>query len=359
MVVFLLLIGALCLYKLKLPIAKSIGSGYENGIFSDYMSIEKTASIKGIFILIVFLSHAVGYFTIGTSLPDRAFSFIVINLIGQSMVAVFMFYSGYGVMLSIDKKGSNYVKSIPAKRFFKVLLHFDIAVLIYYLIGIAMHKGYGFTEFLISLTGWGSVGNSNWYIFDILVLYLITYVSFMAARNNKKFGIILNIILCTAFAVFLKYTKGDSWWYDTVLCYPAGMLFYYAKPLFERLLQRSKWIYWAVLIALLGAFAVSYKFSEYYILLFARHILFAFIVVMITMKFSINNKILNFFGTHLFSIYILQRIPMMILSYYGFDNKYLFVLVSLVLTIPICLGFDWLIAKLDSVIFKKRSLVKE
>lgn len=359
MIIFLLLIGALCLYNLKLPIAKSISSGYDNGIFSDYMSIEKTASIKGIFILIVFLSHASGYLILGTSLPDRAFSLIVGGLIGQSMVAIFMFYSGYGVMLSIDKKGSDYIKSIPAKRFLKVLLHFDIAVLIFYIISIVMHKGYGFTQFLISLTGWEAVGNSNWYIFDILVLYLITYVSFIFARNNKKLGIILNIILCAAFVGFLKYTKGDIWWYDTVLCYPAGMLFYYAKPEFEKLLQRSKWIYWTVLIVLLGAFAVSYKFSEYSILLFARHILFTIIVVMVTMKFSINNKILNFFGTHLFSIYILQRIPMNILSDFGFNNKYLFVLVSFALTIPICLGFDWAIAKLDSVIFKNKSIAKK
>lgn len=359
MIIFLIIIGALCLYKLKLPIAKSIRSGYENGIFGDYMSIEKTASIKGVFILIVFLSHAAGYLTLGNSLPDRTFSRIVGDLIGQSMVAVFMLYSGYGVMLSIEKKGRDYVKSIPAKRFFRVLLHFDIAVLIYYAISIAMHKEYGFTQFLISLTGWSAVGNSNWYIFDILVLYLITYVSFIAARNNKRLGIILNLILCAVFVGLLKYTKGDFWWYDTVLCYPAGMLFYYAKPKFELLLQRSKWIYWAVLIALLGAFAVSFKFSEYDIFLFARHILFAILVVMVTIKFSINNRILNFFGTHLFSIYILQRIPMNILSYYGCDNKYLFVFISFVLTIPICLGFDWAIAKLDSVIFKNRSLAKK
>lgn len=358
MIIFLLIIGALCLYKLKLPVKKSIDSGYDNGIFSDYMSVEKTTSIKGIFILIVFLNHVVSYFTLEESFLDQSYYIIVGKIIGQSMVSLFMFYSGYGVMLSIDKKGSDYVKSIPAKRFLKVLLHFDIAVLIYYIISIAMHKETGVIQLLVSLTGWESVGNSNWYIFDILVLYLITYISFTAARNNKKLGIILNIILCAAFVVLLKYTK-DYWWYDTVFCYSVGMLFYYAKPKIESVFQSSKWMYWAALIVVLGAFAVSYKFRGNIICMFARHILFAIIVVMGTMKFSINNKILNFFGRHLFSIYILQRIPMIVLSYFEFDNKYLFILISFALTILICLGFDWVIAKLDSVIFKNKSLAEK
>lgn len=356
MIIFVAVIALICLYNLKLPLKKNSTVGYEKGIFNDYMSLEKTTSIKGIFILIVFISHSLSYLTMSSSILDTSGKLIVSQLLGQAMVAPFLFYSGYGVMLSIDKKGKDYIRSIPTKRFLKVLVHFDIAVLLFLILALFTSKELNVAKVLLSFTGWDSVGNSNWYIFDILVLYLITYISFLLGSKNKFVGLAINIVLCGVLVIVLRHTK-QVHWYDTIMCYPVGMLFYMVKPKFNEIIKKHNVIYWLLFVVCVGALGVSVKLGGT-MMSMIKNVVFALFVVLITMKFSINNTILNFCGKHLFSIYILQRIPMNILSYLGFDNKYLFVIISIVATIPLAIAFDFAMAKLDLLMFKSKKTIK-
>jgi hypothetical protein len=348
LIAFFVIIALLCLYRIKLFIPKSNGSTL---IFDDYMSVEKSTSIKGIFILIVFLSHSDDYLTLSSSTLDTTFS-LVMSIIGQAMVSMFLFYSGYGVIYSINKKGVGYVKSMPVNRILKTLFNFDIVILLYFIVENILGNRFGIVKLLLSFIGWDSVGNSNWYIFDILILYLITYISFIIARKNKNLGVVLTLALSCVAIVVLHFTK-QSWWYDTILCYPAGMIFFLMKDNVDNWINKSKINYWIVLALLLVAFAISYKFAYVLVISFVKNVIFAFLVVFVTMKFGINNKILNFFGKHLFSIYILERIPMLILSNYGVSNKYLFVILSFILTLIISIPFDYLINKVDNWLFKK------
>ncbi|MBR5505641.1 MAG: hypothetical protein IKV73_04980 [Clostridia bacterium] len=62
----------------------------------DYLSRDVTTSIKWIFILMVFFSHFNSYVQY-TEWLARIYT-IPFHLIGQGMVTMFLFYSGYGVM---------------------------------------------------------------------------------------------------------------------------------------------------------------------------------------------------------------------------------------------------------------------
>lgn len=354
MIIFVAIIGVLCLYKIQLPIAKL--QGYKNGFFEDYMSLEKTTSIKGIFILIVFIQHAMSYLVVDNNIFDKVGYILINDIISQSMVSCFLLFSGYGVMMSIDKKGYQYIKNIPRKRVLKILIHFDIAILLFYVVGLALGKNIDPIQLIVSLTGWESIGNSNWYIFDILILYLLTFISFIVFKNKKIVGLIVNVMLCGILLLVLREFK-DLWWYDTILCYPAGMIFYYLKPYLDNILMKNKALYWIAMVVLFIVLVISFKFKSYFLALVIKNVVFAITVVFITMKFSINNKILYFLGKHLFSIYILQRIPMILLSQLGLNsNNYLFVLLSFVVTLIISLIFDYLMNKFDSLIFKDKSV---
>lgn len=305
--------------------------------------------------MIVLLSHASSYLTLDGSLLDSSFNFIVGNLISQSMVSLFLFYSGYGVMLSIDKKGETYVKSIPFKRVLKVLLHFDIAVILYLIVDIIIGEKVGIKEFALSLLGWDSIGNSNWYIFDILVLYLLTYVSFIIFKNNKGIGLAINVVLCGVFTIVMHQLK-NVWWYDTVMCYAVGMIYYPAKPAIDNFVKKNKIFYWLLLLVTLGATVICFSFRDNLCFLILKHIFFTLTIVVVTMKFNINNKILIFLGTHLFSIYILQRLPMIVMSNLGVENKYLFVILSIAVTIPLALLFDFAVGKIDKKVFSQKKI---
>ena len=99
---------------------------------NDYLSPEKTTTIKGIFIVLVFFSHFNSYVMYSNTLDNVYVK--IIGYVGQAMVAPFLFYSGYGVMEQITKKGNSYIKSIPIKRFLVTMIKFDLAVFLFYII---------------------------------------------------------------------------------------------------------------------------------------------------------------------------------------------------------------------------------
>lgn len=56
----------------------------------------------------------------------------------QLVVVMFLFYSGYGVGESFKRKGDGYVKSMPRHRILATLLNFDVAVIVFILLGLAL-----------------------------------------------------------------------------------------------------------------------------------------------------------------------------------------------------------------------------
>lgn len=145
----------------------------------DYLGREQCESVKGIFILLVFFSHFMGYV--------RQTGGVAFDMpLGQLIVTLFLFYSGYGVMESIRTKGAAYVREMPKRRILTTLLNFDIAVLAF--IGVDLLLGQSLTakQCLLSLVAWDSVGNSNWYIFVILLCYVAAWMTRDALKCHER-----------------------------------------------------------------------------------------------------------------------------------------------------------------------------
>lgn len=350
MIIFFAVIGILCLYRISVPVLP--GKAPANGnYYTDYLSVEKTNAMKGVFILIVFLNHSCDYYHLSSNIFDFSYRYLL-GTIGQSMVVPFLLYSGYGIMLSIEKKGQAYVNGIPYKRFFKVLLHFDIAICLFALTDRITHHPFTLKTFLLSLTGWEDIGNSNWYICVMLCLYLATFLAFSLFRKNRRAGLAFLFALCIGMMVIF-YRYKYTCWYDTLLCYPFGMLWYYIHKPVEEWLCKSRLRYYLILIALLAGIFVFIFIIKGHFFTIVRHLLFALAFLMMTMRFSINNKILVFFGKNLFALFILQRIPMIFLQYFGITNPYLFVVLSFVFTVLLAIAFQFCLGKLDNHLFRQ------
>lgn len=79
---------------------------------------------------------------------------------------------------------------------------------------------------------------------------------------------------------------------------------------------------------------------------------FVAVVVLFTMKVSVSSHIFTWFGEHVFSVYMLQRIPMIIFSDLGFaQNKYMFLVICIISTILLADLFDRYIGKKIKQIF--------
>lgn len=281
----------------------------------DYLSKEQCNSIKGIFILMICLTHSMQYIKAsGYSFSGiDALTLIITKYIGQLVVVMFLFYSGYGVALQIRNKGEQYVRQMPRRRILKTLVNFDIAVCFFILLALLLSRPLSISQVLLSFIAWDSVGNSNWYIFIIILCYILTYIANRISNSNIVAGLIWVLCILTMFQ--LSYVKeSEKWWYDTILAYPAGYYFAGYRNHIEKWLKQY---YIFALLALVAVFVYLHHYFPYSYRGLPKNIMgitFALIVVMITMKISIGNKWLQWCGTNLFPLYIYQRIPMIALS---------------------------------------------
>lgn len=310
----------------------------------DYLSVPKTTSIKGIFAILILLSHvrSYGVFTAGTDLGSTA-----LTMLGQMIVVMYFFYSGYGISEQYRNKGDDYFRAFPKRRILKTLFHFDVAVLLFIILQLALGNYFTASEYLQSLIGWTSVGNSNWFVFDILVLYSFTWIAFRACSYFKARETVLCFFisfLTLSFWVFLcHFRAGQEWWMDTIVAFPLGFWYSNVKICVDRVLKKyfliaflpaALWILWRLFVGI-DAFGIA-------------AIIFALGVVGITSKVSIDNKVLRWLGTNCFEIYILQRLPMILLASFGFQNNgVLFMILTMLFTFIIAEAFHRCLITVD------------
>lgn len=353
MILFVLILGMILIKDAEIADSHTFSK--------DYMSIDNTNIIKGVFVLLVLLGHAVTYVKMD-GVFDQSYLAMKEHL-HQMVVSVFFLYSGYGMMKSILKKGYGYIKGIPFKRFLIVLLNFDIAIGLYLLVWFFLGKTYDIKTILFSLVGWESVGNSNWYMFAIFGLYILMYLSFLLLRWCEKKGAIyvgtLLFTVLTMLFVWWEIRMGlPNWYYNTMILMPVGCWYALLQKPIEKIVMKNDYTYALIGVCLFVGYWFSYdkRWSGGIEKYTVWAIFFVAVVVFLTMKVSFRSKVLSWFGEHVFSIYILQRIPMILLSRSGLaaQNRYGFILGVLVITMFLALVFDYLVGKLDQQILKWR-----
>lgn len=317
----------------------------------------QTTTINGFFILLVTMSHLSSYtkdFPFLDSIVIR-----LVGLVGQYMVSTFLFFSGFGVFTSIMKSnGGGYTKMIPCKRILITLLNFDIAILVYFLfmiftpgrfhfgIEIDIHSAY---DVAFSFLGLKSAGNSNWYIVAILFMYAATYLSFRWTGLRVSSFVLLSFFTLLYIVVF-HFAGYGAWWYDTVFCYLAGMVYAVNKDRFFRL-YNSSWglcIFVNLLLCLLiTALNLKGLLPFQPIVANIGAILFANIFVILNHRIEFNSHMLLFFGTNLFGIYIMQRIPMRYLRPL-IDDYYLYNIVCVSCAVLIGVYFQKIFDLIDT-----------
>ena len=283
------------------------------GFFPDYLGKEQCNAVKGVFILLVFMAHVQTFimrcgfsFDKPTDGTGRAFSVAM----GQLVVTLFFFYSGYGVMKSLMAKGDSYLDTYPKKRLLTTLLNFDVAVICFVFLAWILGEQVGLPRILLSLIGWSAFGNSNWYIFVILCCYLAFYLVFKVFGTRYRLGAAVLAVIVLAGMLALRACK-SPFWYTTMLVFPAGTVYALYSEKLEHLIQQRYWLSVILLLAAFLSLGLLVKTHPLHGLTFnAKSIVFALLIVTLTMKVRIGNQWLRWCGFSLFPLYIYQRLPM-------------------------------------------------
>ena len=341
MILFYIAFFILCIYRIQIS---------KTSFFDDVLSKDRCNAIKGLFILFVFVRHLLQYIEksgyIGSPFWDKPL-LLIDQKLGQLIVVMFLFYSGYGVMESILKKKDSYILSMPKNRILPTFMNFAIAVFVFAIADLILGKVLTIPTYLQALIGWISIGNSNWYIFVIILCYIITFISFVIFRERNlslhlRGLFILFLSLCFIF-ILSHYQKPH--WYNTILAFSFGIFFSIHKQKLDFLIRNH---YKKILLALFILFiALKAIHSDFLYLKYnLTACIFALLIVALSYKIKIENQPLKWLGMNLFPLYIYQRLPMMIL--YSINNgefvkshAYIYMALCLLFTITIAYLFHF------------------
>ena len=333
----------------------------ENKFFYDALdkSNDQSTCIKGFFCVLVFLRHATSYVSNGTfsSLFNK-----IDCISGQLIVVPFLFFSGFGIIQSY-KNNNRYFKTFFRTRICKTLVHFDMAVALFVLLNLIIGNEYSLKEIALSFVAWESIGNSNWFIFSIVAVYIFVWIASLIFKNYKLITL-LTFILAIGYSILMFYLK-QPWWYNTIWCMPFGMLYASYKENIESFFCKSYKLYFAIMLLLCGVSVGLYVLInksgvvDYFGMLYnLLSISFSLFVVGLSYCVKISNPVLRFFGKLSFSIYILQRLPMIILVHTSLTIiPTLFVFVCFVITILIAVGFNYVCGYVDKYLFSKNAKI--
>ena len=199
MTIIFVMFCIIVLYKMELC--------YNN---KSYTSMFQTTNINGIFVFLIFLSHFTSY--IDSNVLYSNIYLDIRNFLGQLVVVTFLFFSGYGMFESYKRLGNTYIDKIP-KRFLRLLFKFDMAIILYLLLSLILQNDLNINNILLSFIAWEGLGNSYWYVFVVLSLYFLMYVTFKLSKNmfpkNLVYFTIASIILI---CLFIYVGKSGAWY---------------------------------------------------------------------------------------------------------------------------------------------------
>lgn len=321
-----------------------------------YMSKDQTGAINGFFVLLVFFRHFAQYNDLGGMYDDV---FLCVNRhLNQMIVVPFLFYSGYGMMTGIMKKGRSYVTGVLTKRLPGLFLRFNLLLTGYLALRILSGKIPSVRNVLLSMIGWESLGNSNWYMFGVFTLYLLLFASFiwLPDYTNRIWLLAGCCVLSalTAAAVFVQMRMDRPYYtYNTLIMFSLGCFFAVLRGEIEVFLKKPFWYAGGFLLTA-GLYIFFYRNRWNYGIegytLWA--VAFMTLIVLFSFRTRIGNPVLKWLGEHVFPIYVLQRLPMIVLGGIPFmlENPIIYFICSLSATILLSVLYETVIYRFGALL---------
>ena len=313
---------------------------------NSYISMEQSNNIKGLFTLLIFLGHSTG-FVVLNGLLDTSYLIIKSHL-DQSVVVMYLFYSGYGMTESYKKRKLDYIKSLPSKRIIPLLFNYSLSVVLCLIVCIILGVLPSISQIMLSFLGWISIGNYNWYIFVILSLYILFGLSFAFSSKMQsekvalKAGAFILTILSVALIYFMRFPgQRPPWFYNTVITFPLGIWFSIYKARIESYLN-SRFRFFASFAICLLIYINSFLFRDMSFIIYEVWIISATIaILLLSTKIKISSSILAFFGKLALPMLILQKITFIVLTRLKInDYPYLFIFLSFALSVLLSVLFN-------------------
>lgn len=288
---------------------------------SNYLSQDKTLTLKGICALLIMFHHLV------TSSNNLPIIFEPFKYIAFPLVSLFFFLSGFGLMESLKNK-QYYLKNFFKKRICKLLIPYLIVVILFGIyIFIINNYSIQIGDFIKNIILAKDIG-PLWYMTTIIILYIIFF--FVYKYLDLKKGTNLILILTISYLLIGIYTKIGNVWLSSIIGFWFGLYFSLNENKLKVKLENNylkSLLFFGSLFILLFVFRliISLKITDAAIIHVPFRnllcILFLITSILICMKINFKGKLLRFFGNISYEIYIIHPFLIFIFSKYITNNS--------------------------------------
>ena len=272
------------------------------GLDEGYLSLKKGLSFRGILALTVVCHHLAE--KTGDSSPFHLFAFL-----GFLPVAYFFFLSGYGLQKSYARK-PGYRVSILKKRIPSVLVPYLFVTALYWLLSAAEGHPYSIGDVLRHFAVGDPIALYSWYIVFVLALYAGFWLVTALYRGNALRGAVWNLLLVLGLVLLFQALNFPVFWYNSCLTYPLGILWAMKE---EDWLPFVKTHFRLLAVLLVPAFCAAFlanvvliDASFALVLYWLSGVLFTAICLLLQMKVTFGNRLLQALGGCSMEIYMLH-----------------------------------------------------
>ena len=275
---------------------------------SEYLSLKTGNYMRG-FLAIGIILHHLSKDTTGGFI-ERGFWNV-----GFLFVAVFFFYSGYGLQKSY-MASDGYKKHFLSRRIVPILITYFIVNVMFVILLKATGKSVSFRNYVKSVKTGRPVVLYSWYIITIILFYIAFWILMELCRNHYRMMIIGALIWFVIYTFVCREIGYGVWWYNSAHLLVVGMFWALYE---EKILAVIKKQYPLLTILTWALFALSYWYiyigplsghsQKYFVSVILQLLCALFFVVgviLILLKFTIGNPVLNFLGRSSLEIYLVQ-----------------------------------------------------
>ncbi len=241
---------------------------------------------------------------------------------GYILVALFFFFSGYGLSQKYKKDGEKYSKNFLLKRLPSLIIPFFISSTILYVFTRLTTDTISIKSFIKSFVNLKPFDGICWYVYIALFSYIVFYI-FMKTTKSLKIILIENVIVCLGIFSFCIYTKKiDYWWWISLGGFPLGIAFsIYGQEILKY--AGKKWMR-LLCISIVG-FIITYKIVTPYMYrstcksLILENIPILFLIasiLLISMRYEAKSSLLEKNGKMSYELYLAQSLSFAILKYF-------------------------------------------
>lgn len=279
-----------------------------------------TMTVRALLMIAIFLRHV-------CPLVQTENSGVFIRLLegkGFWFVAVFFFFSGYGLFCGIKHK-KDYLRFFWKKRIPSIVVPYATAVLTFYILRVViLQEKLSFTPkaILERISSTFLLVDYSWYVFGILVLYIIFYFSFKGKNieHNK-----LPVVVCSAgvvaFSFLCAITGVNIAYYISTFSFILGMVYACFFEKISPFMEKTKYLAAIILPAMM------FYLTKYYLVGYSngmghfRNILFAleenlislsfvYLTILLLHKVDTKSKLGTYLGNISYEAYLVQGFGM-------------------------------------------------